>query len=246
MLKNKLHDLTYTTTEIKDKTHKIYSQIINQSKMIDKGNYVRIETYDLKLLFSLYDTYFFQEFFKDNYKDKIFFKLSKRMTSAGGKTQRFMDSNKFILSLSTFLIFKTFNDIEREIKINGIICHDRLEASMRIFEHEIIHVIEHILYDTSSCSKPSFKRLSNNIFGHTAVTHRLITQNEIADRTFNLHVGDFASFDFEGQFYKGVISRITKRATVMVKDPEGDYFDSKGNQYIKYYIPISQLTKIEK
>ncbi len=93
---------------------------------------------------------------------------------------------------------------------------------MRIFEHEIIHVIEHILYDTSSCSKPSFKRLSNNIFGHTAVTHRLITQNEIADKTFNLHVGDFTSFDYEGQIFKGVVSRITKRATVMVKDPEGD------------------------
>ncbi|OYT29330.1 hypothetical protein B6U98_02580 [Thermoplasmatales archaeon ex4572_165] len=246
MKKNDLHTLTYSSSEIKDKTHKIYSQIINQSSMIDKGNYVKIETYDLKLLFSLYDTYFFQGFFKDNYEDKIFFRLSKRMTSAGGKTQRFKDSNTFILSLSTFLIFKTFNDIEREIKINGIICHDRLEASMRIFEHEIIHVIEHILYDTSSCSKPYFKRLSNNIFGHTDVTHRLITQNEIADKTFNLHVGDFASFDYEGQFYKGVISRITKRATVMVKDPEGDYLDSNGNQYIKYYIPISQLTKIEK
>ena len=156
MLKYYLHNLIYSPYEIKDKTDKIYSQIINQSKIIDKGNFARLETSDLKLLFSLYDQHFFQGFFLDNYKDKIFFRLSKRMTSAGGKTQRSMDSGKFILSLSTFLIFKTFNDIKREIKINGIICHDRLEASMRIFEHEIIHVIEHILYDTSSCSKPSF------------------------------------------------------------------------------------------
>jgi len=246
MLKFDLHNLIYSQYEIKDKTDKIYSQIINQSKIIDKGNFARLETSDLKLLFSLYDQHFFQGFFLDNYKDKIFFRLSKRMTSAGGKTQRSMDSGKFILSLSTFLIFKTFNDIKREIKINGIICNDRLEASMRIFEHEIIHVIEHILYDTSSCSKASFKRLSNNIFGHTEVTHRLITQNEIAAKTFDLHVGDFASFDYEGQIYTGVINRITKRATVMVKDSKGDYRDSKGNQYIKFYIPISQLKKIEK
>ena len=61
-----------------------------------------------------------------------------------------------------------------------------------------------------------------------------------------MHPGDFASFEYEGQFYKGVINRITKCATVMVKDPKGKYLDSKGNQYIKYYIPISQLKKIEK
>ena len=133
MNKNDLHTLSYSSSKIKDKTNEIYSQIINQSKIIDKGNFTRIETSDMKLLFSFYDQHYFQGFFNDNYKNKIFFRLSKQMTSAGGKTQRFIDSDKFILSLSTFLIFKTFNGIKREIKINGIICHDRLEASMRIF-----------------------------------------------------------------------------------------------------------------
>lgn len=244
MMKKDLLDLTYTRREIKEKTQTIYYQILTQSDNLDLGNYNSIAISDLRLLFELYDQMFFNNFFAENYEDKIYFRLSKRMTKAAGKTQRFIKTNDFIISLSTTLIFQTFNDIMRQIKVNGIICHDRLEATMRVFEHEIIHVIEHILFDTSSCSKPSFKRLARNIFGHTDVTHQLITQVEVAHENFNLHVGDIVSFEYDGNIYEGLINHITKRATVMVKDRNGQFMGPNGNRYVKFYIPLQCLRKV--
>ncbi len=244
MMKKDLLDLTYTLQEIKEKTQTIYNQILIQSDNIDQGNYTSIAISDLRLLFELYDQKFFNDFFAENYEDKIYFRLSRRMTKSAGKIQRFIKVDDFVISLSTTLIFQTFNDIMREIKVNGIICHDRLEATMRVFEHEIIHLIEYVLFDTSSCSKPSFKRFSRNIFGHTDVTHQLITQVEVAHENFNLHVGDIVSFRYEGNVYEGLINRVTKRATVMVKDRKGQFTDSKGNRYVKFYIPLRYLRKV--
>ena len=243
-MKKDLIDLKYKCQEIKEKTRTIYDQIVIQSNNIDHGNYTSIATSDLKLIFELYDQIFFNNFFAENYGDKIYFRLSNRMTKAAGKTKRIMKTNEFIISLSTTLIYQTFNDIKREIKVNGIICHDRLEATMRVLEHEIIHVIEHILFDSSSCSKPIFKCYSRNIFGHTDVTHQLITQAEVAHKNYNLHVGDVVSFEYEGKIYDGIINRVTKRATVMVRDRNGQFLDSKGNCYVKFYIPLQSLRKV--
>lgn len=245
MMKKDLLDLTYPRQEIKEKTQTIYAQILTQSKNLDQGNYTSIAVSDLRLLFELYDNMFFNSYFTENYEDKIYFRLSKRMTKAAGKTHRYMKTNDFVISLSTTLIFQTFNNITRETKVNGIICHDRLEATMRVFEHEIIHVIEHILFDNSSCSKPSFKCLAYNIFNHTDVTHQLITQVEVAHENYNLHIGDIVSFEYEGHVYRGFINQITKRATVMVKDKNGEFKDSNGNRYAKFYIPIQYLKKTD-
>jgi hypothetical protein len=49
------------------------------------------------------------------------------------------------------------------------------------------------------------------------------------------------SFEYGGETYSGVISRITKRATVMVRDPAGDFRDLQGDPYSKYYIPLENL-----
>ena len=38
----------------------------------------------------------------------------------------------------------------------------------------------------------------------------------------------------------GRVNRLTKRATVLVEDPEGERF-SDGRSYRRYYVPILQL-----
>jgi len=103
------------------------------------------------------------------------------MTKAAGKTYHHLKTNNITISLSLPLLFQTFQEIQRTIMINGISCHNRLDATMRIFEHELIHMIEFFFFEKSSCNKPRFKQLAHNIFGHTGVTHQLITQREIAE-----------------------------------------------------------------
>lgn len=236
-----LTNLKYTSQEIEKKTKKIYCQILAESKNFDQKNFTMIGTDDLKRLFELYDLSFFDRFFYNNYKEKIFFRLSQRMTRSAGKTAYMKRTNAYVISLSTTLIFQTFHDVMREVVVNGIVCHDRLEATMHVLEHEIIHLLEFVVFGSSSCSQPRFKQLSCNIFSHRGVTHQLVTQTERAQKKFNLYVGDAVSFEFEGNLYRGIIYRITKRATVMVKDSKGPYVDSQGTRYSKYYVPLHFL-----
>lgn len=235
--------LKYSPHEIGKKTREIYHQILQSSKNIHEGNFTRIGTNDLRAIFELYDRSFFDNFFTVNYQGKISFQLSKRMTSAGGKTKYRKDTKTFEIGLSTTLIFQSFHDGDREVKVNGIICQDRLEAAQRIFEHEMIHLLEFALFEKSSCFQPQFKALSRNIFNHSDVTHQLITHRERAHQKYNLRVGDRVSFRLNGQTHIGVLARITKRATVMVNKPGGPIMDSIGNRYVKWYVPVHFLVK---
>lgn len=241
MVKEDLVNLKYMPQEIETKTRKIYGKALEKSKHFNQGNFIKFGTDDLRYLFELYDLYFFDRFFNKNYRENIFFRLSSKMTRAGGKTTYMKHANTCEICLSTALIFQTFHDVTREVKVNGIVCHDRLEASMSVLEHEIIHLLEWVLFGSSSCSQPRFKRLSRNIFSHTDVTHQLVTQTERAQKKFNLRVGDEVLFEYDGKTYRGIISRITKRATVMVKDSKGFHLDSQGKRYSKYYVPLHLL-----
>ena len=240
-MKKDLTKLKYTPARIRRTNRKIYRQILRESENIDQGNFNAIAIKDLARLFELYDLHFFDGYFHNQHNGKIFFRLSERMTRAGGKIAYAKGIGTYTIYLSTALIFQTFGDVTREVTVNGIVCHDRLEATMRILEHEIIHLLELVFFGSTSCSKPRFKRLSQNIFGHTAVTHRLVTQAELAHEQHNLRVGSVVSFEYGGETYRGVISRITKRATVMVRDPAGDFRDLQGDLYSKYYIPLENL-----
>ncbi len=234
-------NLRYTPQEIGNKTKKIYLQTLAESENLTQGNFKAIDTSDLERLFGLYNLYFLGGFFCNNCRGKVSFRLSKRMTKAAGMTKYTRHTRNYVISVSTTLIFQTFHDVMREVIVNGVVCHDRLEATMRVLEHEIIHLLEFALFGSSSCSKSRFKRLSRNIFGHTAVTHQLVTQTERAQKKFNLQVGNEVLFVYKGKTYRGIISHITKRATVMVKDSHGIYLDSRGGRYSKYYIPLHLL-----
>ncbi len=238
---DELLNLVYDRSVIESKTKIIYERMLDESKYIDRGNFTCIGSPDLKRMFELYDEIFFNGYFSKNHPDKVFFKISRRMTRAGGKTESYRNPEIYVIKLSSTLLFQSFEDKDREAVVNGIVCHDRLEAAMRIFEHEIIHLLEFVLFGRSSCSKPRFISLSNSIFGHIDVKHRLVTGYEITDKRYGLNVGDAVSFEFEGELCRGHISRVTKRATVMVSDPEGGYRDFGGKRYCKYYIPLDHL-----
>ena len=50
-------------------------------------------------------------------------------------------------------------------------------------------------------------------------------------------------FTFEGRRLAGRVNRITKRATVLVEDPEGLNY-SDGRRYKVFYVPISSLKPV--
>ncbi len=236
-----LLDIAHSLSSIEKKRNDIHKKMIECSEFIDDGNFNSIAPADVKLMFELYDEIFLGNYFSENHTDRIMFKLSRRMTRSGGKTEYHSNGDIYMITLSNTLLFQSFNGEKRDITLCGIVCKDRLEAAMVIMEHEIVHLIEYVLYGDTNCSSRRYLSLGSRIFGHTDVRHQLVTGREAADKEYGLKVGDRVSFEFQGKIRKGVISRITKRATVMVRDPEGSFHDLDGNIYAKYYIPLSQL-----
>ena len=246
MEKNKLIDLKYTSKTIQQKTHQIYTSILTESPHIHTPNFQTITTKDLEYIFHLYNAFFFNSFFTEQYTKQIRFQVSKRMTRSAGKTYYHQTKKTLSISLSQPLLFQSFDTINRTININGIRCMNRLEATMRVFEHELVHAIEFIIFGSSSCTSKRFKQIAKNLFGHTEVTHQLITQREIAEKTYQLPLGSPVEFTYKNKTLQGILYRVTKRATVMVSDTTGGYKDNQGRRYAKYYVPLEFLEKCEK
>ena len=60
---------------------------------------------------------------------------------------------------------------------------------------------------------------------------------------FGIKVGDQVRFRLDGAQYAGIVNRITKRATVLVKDPQG-VRHSDGNRYATFYVPVELLEPV--
>lgn len=240
-----LQNLRYDPVRITCMTKEIWATVMSRSDCLREPDFTVIGTRDLRNMFELYDEYFLGHYFRDRMNDRVRLRLSPRMTRAAGKTLVGRDGT-FEIRMATDLFFQTFDAVQREVKINGIVCHDRLEAFQRTLEHEIVHILEAVLHGRTSCSGDRFRSMARDIFGHTDVTHQLVTAREIAGRSCGLRVGCRAVFEVEGRRYEGVITRITKRATVMVEDPEGGFVDGKGRRHSKFYIPLGLLRPAER
>ncbi|MBX3419945.1 MAG: hypothetical protein KF752_00170 [Pirellulaceae bacterium] len=224
-------------------------QTIACSRLMKGVNFVRSSAADLQTMAELYDQHFLGGHCLALARNcGLHFRWSSRMTSNGGKTVRTvrMDHRlgrrviNYEIVLSGPLLFQTFSDLERPIRVTGALCSNRLQAMQRIMEHELVHLIEMLLWNESCCAAPRFQAIAGRLFGHSEHKHDLITQQERADRKFNVRVGTRVCFQFDGRLHTGTVNRITRRATVLVVDPAGQLYED-GQRYSKYYVPLAQL-----
>jgi len=248
-----VHDRRRPLREIEARTRAIHDAVLARAPNVREGNFTSIGGRDLAELHALYDEGFFDWYLgravNREGMPRLAFRVSPRMSSAGGKltvvkrqTSGGIET-RFEIAISSTLLFQTFLDVDRTISVNGILCRDRLEALQRVFEHELIHLVEHLLWGSSSCSAPRFRALALQHFGHTDVTHKLVTQRERAAEKFDIRVGDRVSFEFEGQRYEGTVNRITRRVTVLVLSDRGMRY-SDGRCYLKFYVPLGALRRV--
>jgi hypothetical protein len=232
--------------EIASRTAAIHAEALGRSRYLDGPNFTVVHPDDLKFLFAEYDRRFFEGRFQAAVDGSpLHFRLSPRLTSAGGKTTRLRPRRgnspvKYEIAVSTTLLFQTFHDLERQVVVTGIVCRDRLEALQRIFEHELVHLAEMLAWNDSSCRAPRFQTIARRFFAHTDHRHQLITPRERAAVKFGVRPGGRVRFRFNGRELQGVVNRITRRATVLVEDPKGEPF-SDGRRYLTYYVPPELL-----
>ncbi|WMJ78857.1 MULTISPECIES: hypothetical protein [unclassified Sedimentibacter] len=242
-------DIKYDSEIIKNKRETIKKQLFERSINIKTDNFSKIEDNDLYILFELYDEIFLCSWFKDNFKGKIILKLSKQLSRAAGNTKTSKciaemkpEDIKFEIKISLNHL-ANFNKVDRIKYVGGIEAASVLDGLMLVFEHEICHVIEFLIYHKSSCSKKTFKNLIFNIFGHVESTHKLIGVKEANMSIFGMRPGDNVKFMAEGRTYNGFIQKINTRATVMCFDERGRYIDEFGRRLTKFYVPLESLMK---
>jgi hypothetical protein len=248
---------TYPPETIHEKTRTIYETVLRESVHIKAGNFTTASAADLHRLFELYDGAFFGGALRRTLRQHdsvLTFRLAPRMTRAGGKTYstrlRRLEGGtvkvswEYEIAISSTLLFQSFRDVERPVRINGLECADRLQALQRIFEHELLHLTELLLWNRSSCAGGRFKTLAGQLFAHTDVKHDLVTQGERALVAFDVKVGDRVTFEHDGVRHSGVVNRITRRATILVENPNGQRY-SDGHRYAKFYVPLTALQKAQ-
>ncbi len=189
------------TPELEDRSQVIFETVLNSSPYIDQPNFTALCDDDLSHLFAQYDQRFFGGACQRTLHamgSPLDFRVSPRMTRAGGKTTRMVPRvarglspvPRFEIAVSSTLLFQTFADVDRPIKVTGLMCFNRLEALLRIFEHELIHLVEMLLWQASCCAAPRFRGIAGRFFGHTESTHQLITPDERAREKFGIRPGD--------------------------------------------------------
>jgi len=240
-------NVKYSTDVIREKRKEITEILMSKSARVKDGVIRSLSTEELSQLFCLYDRIFFMDWFKENFKGRLKFSLSRRMTKSAGLTICPKNPEKIKPEDLTLEIrigvdfFLQYETIQGSKSVGGIEAGNSLEALQLVFEHELCHVIEFINYKKSNCKGKRFKKLAENLFGHTESCHRLPTQRQIARQKLGLNIGDMVSFEFKGKRMTGILYNINKRATIMVKNSKGAFIDNRGNRYSKYYIPLNLL-----
>lgn len=244
-------NLKYDNDTINNKREIIKKLLIESSINIKTENFDKISDDDLYILFNLYDEIFLQSWFKENFKGKIKFKLSKQLTRAAGSTttkkniaEIKMEDIEFLVKLSSNHLIN-FDKVDRSKYVGGMEVESLLDSLMLVFEHEICHVIEFIVCKKSSCKKKPFKDLIFNLFGQTETTHNLVSANEVNVQKYGLKPGDRVKFQYKGKNVNGFIQRINKRATVMCQDNRGNYIDKFGKRYKRFYATLDSLIKAD-
>lgn len=249
MDKEKLANIRYGELYINTIRSSLREEFIETSSNIRSGVIERISEEDLKILFYLYNKYFFKNYFINKFKGTITFSLSKRMSKSAGITTSLKsnwimpeEKEKYEIKIGVNFLFQYY-ELSREKTVAGIKTEDSLHALLITFEHELIHLIEFYLFGYSSCKKRRFKTLAESFFGHKGVYHSLITKSEILSNNYNLKIGDKVRFVHKNKIKYGYIYKINKRATIYFPDRKGNYIDSKGNRYLKTNISLELLKK---
>lgn len=244
-------NIKYDLCTIDEKREQVKNYLFIKSDNIKTENFSKISEKDLYILFELYDEIFLKDWFKENFKGKIIFKMSRQLTRAAGNTKTKKNISDIKPENIEFEVkvslnhLNNFNKIDRSKYVGGIEAGSMLDSLMLVFEHELCHVIEFLVSFKSSCNKKPFKDLIYNLFGQSETTHRLVSSVEVNATEYGLKPGDRVKFLYNEKFINGFIQRINKRATVMCPDKRGNYIDKSGQRYKKFYVALECLIKTE-
>ena len=214
----------------------------------------KVKERHVKVCFEIIDRTYFGGRLKHTLADerrKLTFGLSGRMTSRAGQLSTLLEKpRQHCLSVSEPLIQAAFGRASaRTVRVNGLVCQDRVDVLLRIVEHESVHLL--LRLNVMSCETPDshdafFQQCVRKLFGHTDWRHDLVTGQEVAHKS-GISIGAPVRFKFKGEVLIGQVNRVTKNATVLCpcnsKHPDAREFHN-AKFYRKFIMPLNELTAI--
>lgn len=193
----------------------------------------------LQSMLEAYDISFLNGYLSKR-KLRIDVSLSSRLTSSAGKfvcmRGAFGRINSMEIRLSSDYLLRLN---QGPFYLNGLSVSTPQEAFLVVFEHELCHALETVLYGKTGHSS-RFLSLAHGLFGHTATRHSLPSRRQDAAAK-GLHVGSCVSFLYKGCELSGIVTYIGKTVTVMVPSTHGEYRDRRGKRYEKYHVNCSNI-----
>jgi hypothetical protein len=159
----------------------------------------------LLILFNLYDKIFFQggiiELYDKTGFDKLKFRFSRRMSGSAGITviPKVIAPDKCIEIAISRNHLHCFELSGRDKEVGGLSAETAVDALLLVFEHELCHLIEYLLFGKTNCKRITFKTLSFNYFGHLKSTHMLPAHKEINLNQYDFRPGDVVSFSYQNR-----------------------------------------------
>lgn len=250
-------DLDHTARALLDVAHPaekvdawreaLREELLAASAEVDAGDFEDLGARDVRLLVDGYDAQVFDGLLGeliDHHGAQLDTRVSRRLTSSAGCTRRKRSRrggpDRYDVAVSAPLLFGTFRGESREVSVAGLACRDRLDALLFVLEHELVHLLEMLVWDRSSCRQARFGQLATGLFAHREATHRLVTPRELAARDLGVRPGSVVAFERGGRDLVGLVARITRRATVLVPDESGRLY-TDGRRYARYYVPLDEL-----
>jgi hypothetical protein len=183
---------------------------------------------DLKVLFNLYNEYFFN----GSLPSRVSLELSDRLSKTAGLCSRGSGECEYKIIIARNL-FQNLSLLEGQAtQSGGITCRTSLQCLQLTFEHELIHLMikdKRLDYRNSDQKiygphGQLFKDLIYAYFGQTRTTHnigRIILSDETNEplQKENATIGRPVSYFIDGKLYKGVITRPSRtNAKILLLD----------------------------
>ncbi len=237
--------------------HELIAHHFLANRPIQSPDLPGLSATDLRNLFHLYDQVCFEGTLSVALATRsavLAFRLAPRMTTSAGATitrkhRSGKATHRYEIAIASRLLDINFSRTTgpavstTPVYSCGLPCPTRLSSLQRTFEHELIHLYEMLSSGKSSCSAKPFQSLARSLFGHLKHTHSLLTPIDTLRQKTGLKPGDPVTFIHEGIPLRGLLSRVTKRATVLVPHSAGRRY-SDGKRYVRFLVPVSQLKPV--
>ena len=150
----------------------------------DRENHFEVTVALMQSMWKSYDRHFFKNNLIDTLektRHRIIFMINNRLRTSAGRcfagvlnpqTKLF----EYKMELAPKVFRDTFKNEEKSVVNNGVVCRNRLQCAMLIFEHELLHALMFMFAPESTRLGHSelFVRMARSLFQHTDIHHNLL------------------------------------------------------------------------